>query len=49
MIGHAEKGWGAVIMTNGVNGSNMYFEILYSLAEAYDFLPPLRTITYWVI
>jgi hypothetical protein len=44
VIGLPENGWGVVIMTNGVNGDRLYFEILYSIAEVYGFLPPLRTL-----
>ncbi|MBM3126580.1 MAG: hypothetical protein FJZ87_16170, partial [Chloroflexi bacterium] len=44
VIGLPEKGWGVVIMTNGVNGSSLYFEILYQIASAYGFLPSLRTL-----
>lgn len=45
LIGLPEKGWGTVIMTNGVNGSRLYFEILFSLAEAYGLVPSLRALT----
>jgi CubicO group peptidase (beta-lactamase class C family) len=44
LIALPEKGWGAVIMTNGVNGSSLYFEILSSIAEAYGLLPSLRAL-----
>ena len=44
LMGLPEKGWGVVIMTNGVNGSRLYFEILYSIAEAYGLFPSLRAL-----
>ena len=46
VIGLPEKGWGVIIMTNGVNGSRLYFEILYQIAAAYGFLPSLRTLAF---
>ncbi|HSG46060.1 MAG TPA: serine hydrolase domain-containing protein [Anaerolineales bacterium] len=39
-----EQGWGVVIMTNGVNGDALRWEILYTLAAHYGFLPSLRQI-----
>ena len=36
MIGHGTKGYGAVIMTNSDNGSNLYAEILRGIARIYD-------------
>ena len=35
MIGCAETGQGAAIMTNGINGSLLSLEILFSIAQEY--------------
>jgi len=43
-IGHREKGFGAVIMTNGDRGDELYAEILRGIASIYqwdDYLPPM--------
>jgi CubicO group peptidase (beta-lactamase class C family) len=44
VMGLPEQGWGVVIMTNGVDGNRLYFEILYQIASVYGILPPLRTL-----
>ena len=44
VMGLPEKGWGVIVMTNGVNGNRLYLEILYQIASVYGILPPLRTL-----
>jgi CubicO group peptidase (beta-lactamase class C family) len=41
-----ERGWGAVIFTNGANGDVLRMEILYTLAVQYGILPSLTRITW---
>jgi CubicO group peptidase (beta-lactamase class C family) len=43
-IGHKEKGYGAVVMTNSDDGPELYAEILRGIANIYqwdDYLPPV--------
>jgi CubicO group peptidase (beta-lactamase class C family) len=46
LVAIPERGWGAVIMTNGANGDSLRLEILYNLAVLYGILPSLRSITF---
>jgi hypothetical protein len=46
LIALPERGWGVVIMTNGAAGGGLCLEILYTIAEAYGILPPIRTVVF---
>ena len=44
LVAIPDRGWGAVIMTNGANGDALRLEILYNLAVHCGILPSLRQI-----
>ena len=46
LVAVPERGWGIVIMTNGINGDMLRLEILYALATQYGILPSLRQIAF---